>query len=188
MALPDTGSFSEPSPRWAPFSGSINENFYLWGGYTEDFKENGDSVVASTLHSFDHLLESWNSSVCTGPPPPGLYGGACASIGRHLYVYGGSDKIRYQQSLYRLDVDSLKWDLLSSHGPLKGCGYQMVTHCHELVLFGGFGFTRSSEPGAEYIKTGRSTDIRVLTNQLHTYGTEKGMFCFHTAEGLIHGI
>ena len=60
-----------------------------------------------------------------------------------------------------------------SSWPLRGFGYQMVSYLQKLVLFGGFGFTcgsRPAQPGAEYVKIGRSsTDARVLTNQLHTY-------------------
>jgi N-acetylneuraminic acid mutarotase len=163
---------AEPSPRWGHYSTRIGEKVYTCGGRTRDYLQS-KGEIASSVHSFDQLLEFWAEERCSGVHPPGLYDGACASVGHHLYVYGGGDESNYHGSLYQLDVESLTWKCLSRAGPMKKDGCRMVTYDGNLVLFGGYGGPPSSltQPGTEFIK---GKDNSWWTNELHTFNLKKG--------------
>ena len=81
-------SISEPPPRSGHFSAPIEGHLCVSGGRTKgSTKEKGELV-----HTFNQLSESWSSKQCQGPSPPdGLYYGASAYAGHHLYLYGGHD-------------------------------------------------------------------------------------------------
>ena len=167
--------FSEPSPRWGQFSAVVEGKLCVYGGITKDFlKEKG--WLASSVHSFDELLESWSSEDTGGDvPPPGVYDGACASAGYHVYVYGGHDGSARQGSLHQLNTRTRTWKQLSSTGPMRKTGCRMVSYGSNLVLFGGFGIPSGpTQPGAEFVKSSRSTDGRGVTNELHTFDLIKG--------------
>ena len=159
-------SFSEPSPRSHHFSAAAEGELLLWGGETKNFSEE-KRVLASSVHRFNPVQESWAEQKCSGPPPPALYWGACASAGRYFYFYGGTDETEMQCSLYQLDVRSVAWKQLSSAGPSKKTGCGMVTNGKTLVLFGGRGDPSGpTQPGAWW-------DER-WTNELHTFNVEEG--------------
>ena len=106
---------AEPSPRSAHFSAAVGDQLYMWGGLIKDEK----NALASALHSFHPVLESWEHLECDSPPPPALYDGGCASTGGNLYLYGGTDGSHCQSCLYKLDTKSRKWQQLSSDGPMR---------------------------------------------------------------------
>ena len=166
--------FSEPSPRWGQFSAVVEGKLCVYGGRTKDFVKE-KSGLASSVHSFDGLLESWYSEDTGGVPPPGLYGGACASVGRHVYVYGGHDGSARQGFLHQLDTRTWTWKQLSSSGPMRKTGCKMVAYGSNLVLFGGRGIPSGpTQPGAEFVKSSNYTDGRGWTNELHTFDLIKG--------------
>ena len=120
-------------------------------------------VLASSVHHFNPVQESWAEQKCSGPSPPGLYDGACASAGYHFYFYGGEDGTEEQCSLYQLDVRSMAYKQLSGAGPSRKTGCGMVTFGKTLVLFGGWGSPSGpTQPGSQW--DGR------CTNELHTRG------------------
>ena len=104
--------FSEPSPRFAQFSAVVEGKLCVYGGLTKDFLKE-KSGLASSVHSFDGLLESWYSEDTGGVPSPGLYVGACASVGHHVYVYARVDGSAHQGSLHQLDTRTRTWKQLS---------------------------------------------------------------------------
>ena len=161
----------EPSPRLGQFSAVVEEKLCVYGGLTKDFLKE-KSGLASSVRSFDGLLESWSEN--TGEvPPPGLYGGACASAGHHVYVYGGADGSGYQGSLHQLDTRTWTWKQLSSCGPMSKTGCSMVAYGSNLVLFGGYGIPSGpTQLGAEFVKSSKCTDG--CTNELHTFDLIKG--------------
>ena len=168
------GSFQmegEPSPRWGHYSALVEEKSCVWGGRTKDFlKEN--SELASSIHSFDPFLEFWDKNKLSGVPPPGLYYGACASAGHHVYLYGGHDGSCHQSSLHQLDTRSWTWKQLSSAGPMKKAACGMVACDSKLVLFGGYGIPSGpTQPGAEFI---RSIGDSGWTNEVHTFNLKEG--------------
>lgn len=123
---------TEPSPRFAPFSATVEGQLCVWGGLTEDRAKDCD------LHIFGSGQERWERKLTTGPQPPGFYSGAASSLGHHLYAYGGtSDGSHYHSSLHQLDTRTATWTQLSSEGPMKKSGCSMVAHEHSLLLIGG---------------------------------------------------
>ena len=166
---------AELSPRWGHVSAAVEDQVYVWGGHTKDFNKKKD-VLASSVSFFDPVLESWADNQCSGPPPPGLYYGACASAGHHLYQYGGGDGPKWHGSLHQLDTKSWTWRQLSNAGPMKGhvsCG--MVAYGSNLVIFGGCGIPSGpTQPGAEFIKNSRFTDGTGWTNEFHTFNLQEG--------------
>ena len=169
-------SISEPPPRFGHFSAPFEGHLCVSGGRTKgSTKEKGELV-----HTFNQLSESWSSKQCQGPSPPdGLYTGASAYAGHHLYLYGGIDGSRYQNSLHKLDTRSWTWSHLSSDGPMRKIGCRMVTYNETLLCFGGYGFpSDTTQPGAEFTKNMNSnyTDGRGWTNVFHAYDLKEGEF------------
>lgn len=162
---------TEPVARWGHFSATVGGRYYVWGGHTENFSAADETF--KTIHCFDPFLESWTVHECNGAYPPGIYDGACASEGHHLYVYGGTDGSRCYNSLHQLDTRSWTWKELSSTGPIRKTGSGMVVYDNQLVLFGGCGYSIS---GAEYVARDGSSDGKspVWTNELHTFDLKKG--------------
>ena len=134
---------------------------YVLGGRTKDFNLEKEALT-SIVHVFDHVQRSWISKSCTGPPPPGIYGAACASDGHFLYVYGGNDGIRLHSSLHRLDAKSLVWTELSHQGPMRKEGCEMVVYGSKLTLFGG---------------VGEREEVNQLNDDLHTFDVAESKYC-----------
>ena len=172
--------FSEPTPRWAPFSAPVGGQAFLRGGRTRDFHKDKSSLL-STVHTFDFLSETWRERAVEGAPPPGICHGACASSGQCLYCFGGVDGSAYYNSLHQLDTSSatLKWTQPttpdSSSGPMKKIACGMVSYYSCLVLFGGYGFPCGpTQPGAEFIRSTKVTDGRGWSNELHVFDLTEG--------------
>ena len=164
----------EPSPRWGHYSALVEEKFCVWGGYTKDILKK-KRELPSSVHCFDPLLEFWDGNKVNGVPPTGLYGGACASAGQHVYLYGGYDGSRRQSSLHQLDTRSWTWKQLSSAGPMRKSRCGMVACDSKLVLFGGHGVPSGpTQPGAEFIENSRYTDGMGWTNEVHTFDLKEG--------------
>ena len=131
---------------------------YVLGGRTEGFKLEKEGLT-STIHVFDHVQRSWISKSCTGSPPPGIYGAACACNEHFLYVYGGNDGTRLHGSLHQLDTKSLVWTELSHQGPMRKDLCEIVVYGTKLVLFGGIGECGTSDR---------------FNNDLHTFDLKEG--------------
>ncbi len=145
----------------------------MWGGFNVKKK----SDLASSIHRFDPLLESWeNNNINSGPAPPGLYNGACASAGHQLYHYGGSGGSQRQGSLHQLDTKTSRWKRLSGPGgPMRKIGCGMVAYKSRLVLFGGYGAPSGpTPPGAEFAQDTRFNNGDGWTNELHIFDLEGG--------------
>ena len=163
----------EPSPRWDHCSALAEEKFCVWGGYTKDFRKE-KSELASSVHSFDPLLECWDVNRTNGVSPTGLCAGACASAGHYVYMYGGHDGKFAQNSLHQLDTRSWTWKQLSSAGPMRKAACRMVEHDGKLVLFGGYGYLSGpAQSGAEFIMSS-ITSGNGWTNEVHTFDLKEG--------------
>ena len=167
--------FSEPTPRWSPFSAPVEGQVFLSGGRTQDFDKDKSSLL-STVHSFNVHSETWRERPVEGAPPPGIYGGASASLGQFFYIFGGIDGSDLFNSLHQLDTSSatLKWTQLttpdSSSGPMKKTSCGMISCGSHLVLFGGYGLPCGpTQPGAEFAKDARYADGRGWSNELHIF-------------------
>lgn len=104
-------SDSEPSPRWGHISAPVDGKLYVWGGHTKKFSSQAKRKLASTLHVFNPIMESWKDQSTTGVPSPGLFGGACASAGDCLYV----DMVGLMDHI--TTVPSTSWTLRRRCGP-----------------------------------------------------------------------
>lgn len=170
----EMASFSEPSPRWGQVSAVVDGNLCVWGGGTNDLTAD-KTELASSVHVFNPSLESWSEHKCNGVPPLGLYRGACASAGHHIYVYGGLNGSQYQASLHQLNTRSWTWKELSGAGPMKKYGCRMLKYGSKLVLFGGYGIPSGpAQPGADFVKSNKYIDGRGWTNDLHAFDLIKG--------------
>ena len=161
---------TEPPPRLGHFSAPMEGYLCVSGGRTKgSTKEKGELV-----HTFNQLSESWSSKQCQGPSPPdGLYLGASAYAGHHLYLYGGYDGPRYYNSLRQLDTRSWTWSHLSSAGPMPKAGCGMVTYDETLLCFGGYGIpSGTTQPGAKFTKEIESS-FSGWTNEFHAYDLNK---------------
>ena len=125
-------SFSEPSPRYSPYTAAVGGRVILYGGYTDKFDE---ELERKTIHTFDVYEESWRERRVEGPAPPGLYDGACTSTpsGHTLQAYEGLDSSHHYGtgSLHQLDINSLNWTQLAtpdSSGPMKKTGCGMIAY------------------------------------------------------------
>ena len=164
--------FSEPCPRSRHFS--IVEdvhNLYVWGGFGDE-----EDVDESIVHHYDPNTETWSDKRCEGPPPPGSRSGACASIGHHLYTYGGYDAAGDNHgTLHGLDTKSWMWSQLSSDGPMEKLGCGMIAYGCKILLFGGKGVPSGPiQPGAEFVKDAGYIDGRGWTNEVHIFDLKEG--------------
>ena len=162
--------FSEPSSRRGHFSTVVENYLYIWGG------ECDEEVDVSIVHHYDPNTETWSDKRCEGPPPPGSRYGACASIGHHLYTYGGYDAAYNDYgTLHGLDTKSWMWSQLSSDGPMKKYGCGMITYGCKILLFGGRGVPSGPiQPGAEFVKDTNQSDGSGLTNEVHMFDLKEG--------------
>ena len=169
--------FSEPYPRYGHLSAAVEGKFCVWGGHTNNFWEERDRIISS-FDSFDPLKECWTSKSCSGlrSGRHGTINCASASVGRFIYMYGGSDEVKWHSSLYRLNTRSGKWKELSGIGPMKKVGCSMVATSEKLVLFGGDGFSSGPlQPGAKFVRCKRIADGRGATNELHVFDLKEGI-------------
>ena len=83
-------SVCEPSPRFNHSSIQVEDNAYLWGGFTQDSRR------SKVINIFDCYSESWKERSTTGIPPPGLRRGVFTLLCDDLYYFGGSDGKRSQ--------------------------------------------------------------------------------------------
>ena len=166
---------TEPSPRWGHWAAGVGGKLFIYGGCTKNFPEQM-SELGAIVHTFHQRKETWRSRPANVQPYPGLYHGASAYSGSHLYLYGGKSGTVYSDSLYRLDISSFEWLRLTS-GPSRKDGCGMVYHKGKLVLFGGYGFpSLPIQSGARFVK--RSDLVTNMNkgwlNELHCFNLNKG--------------
>ena len=168
---------------WGNFSAAIlgspgqrDDQFYQWGGRTKDFKSEEAFSTVYRLAPSSHD-QSWYKIHCKGDIPTARYIGASASAGDCLYMYGGTNGVRYQRELYQLNTKTWNWKMLTSRtGPMRKAGCGMVTYDDtKLVLFGGYGYPEGpAQPEAEYMKDTRHEHGVNWTNELHTFHLKNG--------------
>ncbi len=157
-------SFSEPSPRYNHFSTSVGSELFIIG-------DSMASELDMDVHSFNQSAKSWEIRAMRGKSPPGLHHGGCITSGHNIYLYGGTDGSRCQDSLYQLDTDSLTWSQLPS-GPVKKAGCRMVTYEDKLFLFGGYGYSSSQQPGM--VESFKNSWYHGWTDELHQFDLQEG--------------
>ncbi len=166
----------EPEARTQHFSAVVCGKLYIWGGGTRNTVSDIHARKRdnpSRVDIFDPNIEEWASVTTTGPPPPGLFSGACASYQQCLYTYGGNTRSLDTACLHQLDSRTHTWSQLSyallSGGPVKKSGCKMVCVKGMLVLFGG-----SVNHG--------------FTDELHTYDLKKGNNITYSCDRTVSGL
>ena len=97
-------------------------------------------------------------------------------------MYGGGDGSRALNSLHQLDTQSWTWSELAKSGSMRKTGCRMIAFDRKLLLFGGYGYpSRSTHPGAKFIKDSKSSSGRGWTNELHLFDLKEGEGVLHCA-------
>ena len=171
----------EPSPRYLHYAAPVGERCFLWGGCVPDFSASGRKKLASTVEIFDPYLEMWEQRATSGVFPPGLEGGASASLSDQLYSFGGWDGASYCNSLNTMDPTSLEWKELQivsqADGPMRKLTCGMVPYSQDrLALFGGYGIpTGPTRGGAIFIEDTKYADGSGWSNELHIFNINEGI-------------
>ena len=144
----------EPPACASAFTTAANELHYVWRGL-------GPAEEATTIGIFNPTNEEWTLQPTTGTPPPGLWGGGCASIGNDLYCFGGFNGSSYFNDLHKLNLETFQWskvhlknDRTNWPTPKNGCGFAAINNT-TLCCFGGY-------TGSEW------------TNEFHLYDLQEG--------------
>ena len=107
----------------------------VWGGQLCRGRKKSREKLDSTVHRFDPLSESWASYACSGRPPSGSIGCACASAGHYLYIYGGMDRRGHIcNSLNQLDMRAYTWKELSTDARLQMFPYCKMLFYHDILF------------------------------------------------------
>ncbi|KAL0055849.1 hypothetical protein WJX82_005035 [Trebouxia sp. C0006] len=122
-----------------PTSGDI----YLFGG--EFFDGAADKLYTfADLYKYQTTRNKWSRIII--PKGPALRTShQTVLLKQYLYVFGGEltslnqSSFKHYRDLWRLDLESFKWEQLSSKGgPIARSGHRMVVFKNKLILFGGF--------------------------------------------------
>ena len=175
----------QPAPRFQQTAAQIGHKTFLWGGRTQDFTARGRQMLASSIQTFDSFHEKWEQKGTTGLAPPGLYGGACTTVSKTLYHFGGNTGYSPYSSLHSLNTVTLEWRELQSKNPadqpMPKSSHGMVTYHDEtvgvtsLAVLAGYGKpTAPIQPGSTFIRNTNDTGWG-WTNELHLFNLTNGM-------------
>ena len=159
----DTPS-AAPSPRSYPFTASVGEVAYLWGG-------KGDTEPGAVF-IYSEKTKRWTRKLTKGlHPPAGLHDGACCIADQHFYLYGGSVGSSRHGVLFQLNMADWSWKELFKCstvpvGPGKKSGCRMVAYKQNLVIVGGY-YGYDNIPSS--LQGGLSHDVIGRTNEVHSY-------------------
>ena len=144
----------EPPACFGSFTTTAKGLHYVWRGA-------GPAREATTIGIFNPTNEEWTLQPTTGTPPPGLWGGGCASIGNDLYCFGGYNGSSYFNDLHKLNLETFQWSKVHPKNdqtnwpmPKTGCGFVAIDNT-SLCCFGG-------EAGGRW------------TNEFHLYDVQEG--------------
>ena len=144
----------EPPACWGAFTTAAKGLHYVWRG-------GGPGAEATTIGIFNPTNEEWTLQPTTGTPPPGLFAGGCASIGNHLYCFGGENRSSRFNDLHKLNLETFQCSKIHPRNDKKnwpmpkiGCGFAAVNNT-TLCCFGGL--------------TGNG-----FTNEFHLYDVQEG--------------
>ena len=92
----------EPPACSGTFSTESDGLQYIWRG-------KGSGEKATSIWIYNTHSEQWTLQPTTGSPPPGSYYGGCASVGSHLYCFGGRDGSVLFNDLHKLNLETFQW-------------------------------------------------------------------------------
>ena len=160
-----------PACMWA-FSAEAGGLHYSCGG-----------EETTSIGVYDVQTEQWTLTPTTGPPPPGLWGGGCTVVMKHLYCFGGHNGSSRFNDLHTLNLETFQWSKVhpqndSSEQPIckTGCGLVTVNE-RTLVCFGGWGSEPTHVQPASTFTTGIMS--KGWTNEFHLFDTQEGIITNH---------
>ncbi|XP_051136699.1 nitrile-specifier protein 5 [Andrographis paniculata] len=125
-----------PGARSSHAIAIVGDKVYAFGG------EFAPRVpVDNHLYMFDLNDQTWSVADAKGDVPPPRVGVTMASIGEHIYVFGGRDgEHKELNEFYSFDTVTSTWSLLSS-GPPHRSYHSMTADERRIYIFGGCGNT-----------------------------------------------
>ncbi|BET00653.1 Kelch domain containing [Nesidiocoris tenuis] len=122
----------------------------VWGGFmcksTEsDHDERTVYCPAQEVWFYNCITGIWTLGITSGEVPCGMSGSSGVVFEDHLYLYGGmtssDDRYRSINGLYRLDLTTLQWKVLTPSGPTPPSCDKSVSWSYKkrLYFFGGYG-------------------------------------------------
>ena len=141
-----------PSPRMFHCSWEHGEKMWVFGGYgpspVDYLNDHGDFIQKSRskgnnnqLLSYYPSTNTWTNVECSGEVPSPRRRASTASIQDNVWLYGGStEKNRYCNNLYELNMHSFKWTKIETTmlrpGGSNRASLTPISSSH-LVLYGG---------------------------------------------------
>ncbi|XP_067936518.1 kelch domain-containing protein 10-like [Watersipora subatra] len=143
--LSTTGTKPEESASYACVL--IGHRLLLFGGTGYPFAQ----VRSNELYCCDLTNYRWTKLKCDEKRRPSkVYGHSMTHIGKYIYLFGGTVGFSYVNDMYRLDLDTLNWELLrgSSNPDLSPSAryrHETAAYDDKVYVFGG-GTSTTCEP------------------------------------------
>jgi len=123
-----------PYQRYGHTVVASGDTCYLFGG-------RNDEAACNLLFTFSTSTYQWSRPQVEGDVPGERDGHSADIIGNYMYVFGGYEEIieRFGQDVYRLDLTSFTWKLLSCIGepPVHRDFHTGTAMGNLMVIFGG---------------------------------------------------
>lgn len=114
---------------------SEEARMFVFGGYKH-------SVCSHTLYIYNFAIDEWKLADKKGPWPCARAGHASVVWKNYMYIVGGIDADSTKlNDIWRLEVDSLKWERVkpekTNKYPPSRSGHGAVVSNDHLFIFGG---------------------------------------------------
>lgn len=143
-----TGGIWGPGKRWGHSCNSVKGGryVYVFGGY------GGDTCQTNDVHVFDTVKQTWSKPMMKGEPPSPRDSHSCTTVGKRLFVFGGTDGSNPLNDLHILDTSTNTWmsPLLHHNGPDAREGHSAALVDKRLFIFGGCGKSGNSNEEVYY--------------------------------------
>lgn len=143
-----TGGVWGPGKRWGHSCNSVKGGryVYVFGGY------GGDTCQTNDVHVYDTAKQTWSKPKMKGDPPSPRDSHSCTTVGKRLFVFGGTDGTNPLNDLHILDTSTNIWisPILDPCGPDAREGHSAALVDKRLFIFGGCGKSGSSHEEVYY--------------------------------------
>ncbi|KAK2152233.1 hypothetical protein LSH36_334g00012 [Paralvinella palmiformis] len=186
-----------PLPVMGHNAVAIGNTILVWGGYTTA-QHIHDGVMLQMEPYIDPKLlwfyqpeyDHWHPTYTDGDIPRRTSGSGMVVINHYLYVFGGYTNMGNSNQLYRLDLNTLVWELLDNADmkhPSPRDKFMYWVHEEKFYIFGGFGVPTCdflSEHGS-FVCDDSIQNVRGWNNQLFVYDTKLGLWSNPKCKGSV---